>query len=357
MTLIYPVLMVGGAGTRLWPTSKNSMPKQFQPLITDRSLFEDTVLRVTGSHNDIQFTPPIIIGAKRYEGIIDSQLKNIGTQATAIILEPLQRSTTPVAAICSQILKKADNGIALLLPSDHHIPDTNSFRTAIAQASKTAQDGWITALGIKPTYPATGYGYIKAGRALTEKTCHIDSFREKPNLAQAHVYLDDEDYFWNSGIFLFQADRMLEELNKYASVTTSNAIDAFLHAEIKGRKIYLEDSRFSKCESISLDYSVMEKTKHAAVYTDLQCGWNDVGDWKAISDLNTCTEHANIVSIDNTNCYIHTDGSKIITALGLSDLIIVAEKDNVLIIPKARTQDVQEIIKELRKRGLQSALE
>lgn len=356
MRLIYPILMVGGAGTRLWPVSRKSMPKQFQTLITSKSLFQETVSRVTGTYHDIQFAPPIIMGAAHYKDIIEAQLDEIGIEPTAIILEPCPRSTTPVAAVCSQIISQIDNGLALLLPSDHHIADVDTFRAAIAEAMPTAQQEWITTFGITPTRPETGFGYIKAGEKIEARTNKVASFTEKPDLERAKIYQSSNEYFWNAGIFLFAPNRMLTELQELAPGILHHATQSLSNASRQAQVIHLEEVSFSKCDNISLDYSVMEKTKHAALYNGLECGWSDVGNWQAISELKPSITSKDIISLENSNCHMQTDGSLTIAALGLSDLVIVVHDGAVLVMHKDRAQNVQDVISELKARGQDTLL-
>lgn len=352
MTFIHPVIMVGGSGTRLWPMSTPDMPKQFQILFGNLSLFQNTVKRVSGQLGSATFRPPIIIGAARFQDIIKQQLKEIGVEAGAIILEPCARNTAAVAAVAAQIVDQTDQGLALLVPADHYISDVAAFRTAIDQSITAAQNGWISTFGVTPTYPATGYGYIKAGEPIDKHVSQIATFCEKPDLKVAQSYLDEKQYFWNTGIFLFSPNTMMNELSKHAQDILHTTRTALQNCTaLNGCKL-LEETSFSKCTDISIDYAIMEKTAHAAVVPGLECGWSDVGSWDAIAKLNTDSQPLNIVSIDNAGCHIQTDDKITIAAIGLDNLIIAANADKILIIPKDRAQDVQKIINELKDRKL-----
>lgn len=348
MTIIYPVIMVGGAGTRLWPVSTRKTPKQFQPMISDKSLFQETLLRFQGRFNDVEFRDPIIVGAKIYLAQIEAQMADIGVKPTTIILEPCPRSTTPVAAIAAQLVAGLDkDALAMLVPSDHHIAAPDIFLGAINDASVTAKTGWITTFGILPTRPETGFGYIAAGEKLRGNVSKVSSFTEKPNAELAAKYLGSSNYTWNAGLFLFSPEIMTAELEKFAPDTLSLSIEALGNATKTGGGLLLEAEQFEKCDNVSLDYSIMEKTDHGAVYSPLSCGWSDVGTWQAIAQMRPEQISKGVTSLDNENCFIQTDENTQIAATGLKDLIIVAHKGRVLILPKERSQDVSKLVKQL----------
>ena len=349
MALIYPVLMVGGAGTRLWPVSKQNMPKQFQNLLGDKSLFQDTVLRVSEKIGDIEFGAPIIIGAARYLELINEQLDAIGITPSAIVLEPCPRSTTPVAAIAAKLVRGMSNdGLALLLPSDHHIGEVEMFRDAIRRATPTAQMGWITTFGIAPTHAETGFGYIRAGDAIDASTYRVDNFFEKPDLETAQTYLQHTDFSWNAGIFLFSPEHMAKELETHAPDILASSLEALAKGPKADNVYTLDEDSFGACESLSIDYSVMERTERAAVLSPLACGWSDVGNWQAIAELKGNIEDDNIVAIDADSSFLQTDGTVLVAAVGIEDLIVVAHDNTVVVLPKTQAQRVQEIVAELK---------
>ena len=268
------------------------------------------------------------------------------------MLEPCPRNTTPVAAVAAQLVSDFGDGLALLLPSDHYIPDTQSFVDAIAQSAPVAQDGSIVTLGITPTFPATGFGYIRPGDEIGSKIRKVAEFCEKPDAEKAESYFTQKSHFWNAGIFLFSPERMLAELEEYAGDTLASTRSALKNAARTGDAIVLEEASFAKCDSISIDYSVMENTAYAAVFPGLSCGWNDVGSWDAVANLTSSATADSLVEMDNTDCYFHTDGKINIAAVGLTGLVVVSYDGNLLIVPKERAQDVSKLLKDIKSRGL-----
>lgn len=359
MTKIYPVLMVGGAGTRLWPVSRKDKPKQFQNLLgTDQTLFQETVRRLGSQVGTCQIEAPIIIGGARYLELIRDQLDEIGVTPSAIVLEPSARNTAAVAAIAAEtVAQLAPDALALLMPSDHHVTDPASFRHAIADAANIATQDWIVTLGIAPTHAETGFGYIEAGEQLGPKGHKVHSFREKPDQATAQAYCDSGQYFWNGGIFLFPPALMLAELAKHAGDVAAAAHIAFKAAERDGNIVALQADTFEACRDVSIDYAVMEKTTRAAVQGPVACGWNDIGSWNAMADLGSATPASDhVIAIDSATSYLSSDGSVTVTAVGADDMIIVAHEGSVLVMPKSRAQDVKQIIAELKKRDQQEKL-
>ena len=345
---ITPVLMVGGAGSRLWPMSTSAQPKQFQSLLTTRTMFQETILRVSGTVGGIDFEPPVIIGATAYADLIATQLAEIDVVPSAIILEPSPQNTAAVAAIAAATVGQLGGGLALLLPSDSHIGDTAAFQMAIEQAAPSANKDWIVTFGIAPDRPETGYGYIKAGRPLDGHCSAVDAFVEKPDLEKAKTYLTAGGYTWNAGLFLFAPQTMLSEMKKLAPGILANALEAKDKAEIKDGVTRLNPEAFSKCDKRSIDYAVMEKTDKAAVVGPVACGWSDVGSWNALKDISTEKHQGNIVSIDTEDCYIRADDGTLITTIGVSGLVIVAHQGSILIMPQDRSQDVKKIVETLK---------
>ena len=352
---IVPVLMVGGSGTRLWPVSRRATPKQFQPLVSDKSLFQETVLRISGTETDINFTAPVLIGADAYETQIRDQLAAIGISPRAIILEPSAQNTAAVAAVAARYVAQADAGaLVLLLPSDAYIKDVAAFRSAIAKAAHIAAEGWITTFGIAPDRPETGFGYIQQVDALTHGCHQVQAFKEKPDLPTAKQYISSQDFSWNSGIFLFSPDTMIEEMQTHADDVLTVASDAFAQADVKDDLIGLKPEIFATVRKVSIDYAVMEQTRKAAVYGGLDCGWSDVGGWQALAEMASTPDaetEPHLVTVDSETSYFRNDGSVLVTAVGLEDMIVVAHDGAVLILPKSRAQDVKAIINELETRG------
>lgn len=348
--VIQPVIMAGGSGTRLWPVSRKKLPKQFRQLTSDRSMFQETIARVSGKHGNIAFADPIVIGAEQYAETIAEQMHAIGVSPASIVLEPCARNTAAVAAVAAMAARDLhdEDSLVLLLPSDHHITDPDAFRQAVASAASVAEDGWITTFGIEATGPETGYGYIRRGEALEEGSYRVDAFVEKPDMETAERYLAEGSYTWNAGIFLFTAKGMLGELKSHAEDILEKSGAAFEQAERRDEFIFLHTERFEECRADSIDYAVMETTRRAAVHGPLACGWSDLGCWKAVSELSSEAEQGDVISADCENSYLRSDGSVTIAAAGLKDMIIVAHEGAVLVVPKSRAQDVKKIVESLK---------
>lgn len=345
---IHPVIMCGGAGTRLWPVSVQDQPKQFHRLVTDRTVFQDTVLRVRANG----FDAPIVISNQRYAALVREQLAEIGVTPRAIILEPVARNTAAVAAVAARYIEQFDpDGLGLLLPSDHFIGQTDAFIAAVHEAATTAQSGYITTFGVKPDRPETGYGYIQRGEMIAPPISRIGAFREKPDLDTASRYFADPAFSWNAGIFLFPAALMTEELRAHAPDildTASAALDAA--SDVDGT-ILLDLQQFSEVRSTSVDYAVMEKTTRAAVYAPLDCQWNDIGTWDMISRLREPGNAPDPAMIASEGCTVRSDGSHFVALVGVKDLCVVIEGNRILIAARDSTQDVGKVVTALREAG------
>lgn len=347
---VYPVIMAGGSGTRLWPVSTTANPKQFQRLLGELTLFQDTVLRVRGSVGEVVFAAPSVIGAQAYRELIEAQLAEIGVDAHRIVLEPFGRNTAPVAAVAAMLSDDPD-ALVLLLPSDHFMGDPDAFRNAIAAAAPaTLRSSLITTFGIEPTHPETGYGYIRRGTALEGDLCHCDAFVEKPDRETAIGYLTDGRYAWNGGIFLFPPRAMAEELVAHAPAIFE-ATQAALEARNEGGTTLLDPALFEACPSDSIDYAVMEKTQRAAVFGPLQCGWSDIGSWSALAALDVSASRGDVIAIDTEDCYLRSEDGTLIAAVGVSGLVVVADGNSVLIAPKDRVQEVKAVVTALKSGG------
>ncbi|KJS38542.1 MAG: hypothetical protein VR74_05330 [Hyphomonas sp. BRH_c22] len=354
---IYPVIMCGGSGTRLWPVSTSRTPKQFVNLVSDTSLFRQTVARLAPGGDGLDLAAPIIISNARYLDLIDAQLKADNISPLAILLEPCARNTAAVAAVAAEFVGRIDpKGLVLLLPSDHFIGNPGAFRKAIAEAAAIAAAGRIVTFGISPDRPETGFGYIKAGEQIGPSAFAVSSFREKPNHVTALSYLADENYSWNAGIFLFPADLMRAELETHAPDVLRGVKDALDRAQADGTVHHIDETAFSAVRSISIDYAIMEHTSNAAVCGPLSCAWSDVGTWPAVGDLQTSSGQLEPVLIDTENCTIHSEQGVLVAALGVEDLVIAVHDGAVLVMSKARAQDVSLVIEALKARGLTQAL-
>ncbi len=341
--LIQPVIMSGGAGTRLWPMSRQAQPKQFLRLTGERSLFQETALRLSGG----QFLPPLIIAGKAHHELAQSQLAEIGMAPAAIIIEPMARNTAAVAAVAAAWTAYAsEHALTLLTPADHHVGDAKAFRAAILRGAASASKGAIVTFGVKPTEAHRGFGYIETGAEISDGVFEVQAFREKPDQATAERYVASGRHFWNAGVFLFAPATMDGELHAHAPAIRKSATGALAAGKTIGSALLLDPELFADCPSDSIDYAIMEKTRRAAVVAPVDAGWSDIGSWTAVE---TVIEDARVATIDCVANVIRTDGP-FVAAIGVSDLIIVATGDAVLVMPKDRAQDVKRIIDEIKAR-------
>lgn len=352
---IHPVIMCGGAGTRLWPVSNRACPKQFHRLVSDKSVFQETVLRFQGQPG---FHPePVIVSNVAYAGLIAAQLAGIGVTPSAILLEPEGRNTAAVAAVAALYLESLGPGaLGLLVPSDHFIGRPDIFAGAVREAAAAAADGLITTFGIAPDRPETGFGYIQAGARLAGRIRKVAAFKEKPDAETAAGYLASGLYSWNAGIFLFRPETMLTELGHYAPGVLDGAARALAGARTDGASRYLEAAAFAATPSISIDYAVMEHTAHAAVLAPLDCAWNDIGTWSMIGAISSRRNHPAAIEIDSPDCLVHAAEGQLVALVGVEGLIVAIDGNRILITRKDRAQDVGKIVKTLRETGLKDYL-
>ncbi|MFN4184133.1 MAG: mannose-1-phosphate guanylyltransferase [Hyphomonas sp.] len=354
---IHPVIMCGGAGTRLWPASDKACPKQFHRLVSDQSVFQETVLRFRSAEDADLFAAPIIISNAAYADLIETQLAEIGVEASAILLEPEGKNTAAVAAMAARfIADQFPGGLGLLVPSDHYIGRPSVFIDAIKEGAATARNGYITTFGIAASRPETGFGYIQAGAPLAGPVSIVAAFREKPDVATAASYLASGQYSWNAGIFLFDANTLLAELEAYAPDILETSTQALKTAHKDGSKLFLDPEIFAAIRSTSIDYAVMEKTRRAAVYAPLDCAWSDIGTWAMIGDVSGRKNSLDPVSIASGECIIHAADGILVAVVGVENLIVVADGKRVLIAAKDRSQDVGKVVQELKARGLDAYL-
>jgi mannose-1-phosphate guanylyltransferase/mannose-6-phosphate isomerase len=341
--LIVPVILSGGAGTRLWPMSRPDRPKQFLNLTDDRSMLQATVDRLEGVPG---LGPPVVVCAKDHAHLVRLELPD---EAARLILEPMGRNTAPAAAAAALSLI-ADDPILLILPADHVITDTAPFKAAVLAGAKLAEEGRLVTFGVVPTYAETGYGYIRAGAAIDDSAFEVDAFVEKPDAPTAEEYLSSGNYSWNSGMFMFTAGRYLEELaaaEPEIVAAVANAVGSVDGAA----DIHLDSDAFASCPSDSIDFAVMEHTRSAAVIP-LSAGWSDLGSWSALWDLSSRDEsgnvrHGNVVMVDSTGSLAWSQG-RLIAAVGAEDLVIVETDDAVLVAPRSSSQQVKDLVDTLR---------
>lgn len=342
-----PVILSGGSGTRLWPLSRGHYPKQFLPLVSGDTMIQETVLRLNGL-KDLQ--PVIAVCNEDHRFMLAEQLREIGAQPSAIILEPVAKNTAPAVAMAA-LSAKSPEDVLLILPADHVVADHGAFHRAVNQARCLAENDWLVTFGIVAMAPETGYGYIKAGDSLDGDAFNVAAFVEKPDLATARNYIESGDYFWNSGMFAFKAGVFLRELEKFNPQMLRVCREALQAAKIDFDFVRLDKEVFSTCPADSIDYAVMEKTDKA-VLIPLDAGWNDVGSWSALWDVTGKDEAGNavkgdVLTVDVADSYIHS-GSRLVTVIGVKDLVVVETDDAVMVASKDRVQDVKMIVDSLK---------
>ena len=355
MTVIQPVILSGGSGTRLWPASRAMYPKQLLPLTGDRTMLQETALRLSGKENTAGSTYVVCNEAHRF--LVAEQLREIGRDAT-IILEPEGRNTAPAVALAALYALEhrgdgADAPILLVMPADHVIEDSAAFIAAVETGEDSAKEGNLVTFGVVPSHAHTGYGYIEADvRSL--KAVPIQSFVEKPDKQTAVNLLETNRFFWNSGIFLFRADCYLEELEKYAPDIIDACRKSMDGAVMDTEFVRPDAEAFKAGASDSIDYAVMEKTRRAAM-VPLSVGWSDVGSWAALHDVSDKDAagnslHGDIVALNCNDSYISAQ-SRLVTAVGLKEIVVVEDKDSVLVVARDQSQDVKELVEELKQQG------
>jgi mannose-1-phosphate guanylyltransferase/mannose-6-phosphate isomerase len=353
MTTIYPVILSGGAGVRLWPLSRSLFPKQLLPLAGDKTLIQDTALRVAGP----QFEPPLIVCNQDHRFLIAEQMRSAGITLQALLLEPVGRNTAPAAIIAALVTaQRQPDGIILLMPADHIVRDQIAFARAVETAAKAASLGRIVTFGIVPRTPETGYGYIQRGDALAgcEAAFEVTRFVEKPDARTAQTYLAAGDYYWNSGMFVFRADIFLEEIARLEPQLLAACRAAMAEGKSDLDFFRLAQTPFSECKSISIDYAVMEHTKQAAL-VPVEMGWSDIGSWESLWNAGAKDEtgnltHGDVLAVDTHGSYLRSEGP-LVAAVGVEDLVVVATKDAVLVSHKGATQDVRKIVDRLEQDG------
>lgn len=349
---IWPVILSGGVGSRLWPLSRAETPKQLLPLVSERTMIQETARRAVGSG----FAAPIVVAGAVHGAAIAEQLGAIDAAPAAIVLEPQGRNTAPAIALAAHWLAREGDAQALMLvmPSDHVIADTPAFLRAIAAATPFAREGWLVTFGIRAHTAETGYGYIHLGEALGGGVRRVEAFVEKPAREVAERFVEGGHHAWNGGIFLMRADRYLDALNTHNGAIVEATRAALAGAEVNGVNIVPEATAWAACPSDSIDYAVMEKADRVAV-VPVDMGWSDIGNWDALHALVDGDQDGNVVRgdaivIDSRDCLIRSEGPLIAT-VGLDDVTIVATADAVLVVARGRAQDVKRVVDRLKADG------
>lgn len=352
MSKILPVILSGGSGTRLWPLSRAGYPKQFIALTSELSLYQETLKRSQQIENSLH---PVVVCNNEHRFLIAEQSSQAKSKLSAIILEPCARNTAPAITLAAfHAETTTDDALILVLPSDHVITDQTAFNEAIKKAASLANDDYIVTFGINPTQAETGYGYIKAGKAISDTGFKIEQFTEKPNKDIAEEYLKQGCYFWNSGMFMFKASTYLAEIKKWNNEIHSTCEHAYENriTDLDFLRIGRED--FERCPSDSIDYALMEKTEKAAVVT-LSAGWNDVGSWPSVWDVSKKDNeknatHGDVILEQARNNYVYAQ-SRLVCLLGVDNLTVVETPDAILVAQHDKAQDIKKIVECLKNKN------
>ncbi|KJK01016.1 mannose-1-phosphate guanyltransferase [Pseudomonas sp. 21] len=348
-----PVILSGGSGSRLWPLSRKQYPKQFLALTGEHTLFQQTLERLVFEGME----PPLVVANQEHRFIVQEQLEALDLKTQSILLEPFGRNTAPAVAIAAmKLMSEGRDELLLILPADHVIEDQRAFQRALALATNAAEKGEMVLFGVPADRPETGYGYIKSGdeRGLPDGVIRVERFVEKPDEARAQQFVEEGGYFWNSGMFLFRASRFLEELKKHDADIYDTCLLALERSQHDGDLINIDAATFECCPDNSIDYAVMEKTRRACV-VPLAAGWNDVGSWSSIWEVHDKDADGNVtmgdvVVHDSHNCLVHGNG-KLVSVVGLEDIVVVETKDAMMIAHKDRVQDVKKVVNQLDAAG------
>ncbi|MCA8321005.1 mannose-1-phosphate guanylyltransferase/mannose-6-phosphate isomerase [Burkholderia cepacia] len=352
---IFPIILCGGSGTRLWPMSRGGYPKQYLKLTGDQTLVQQTASR-------LQHIPgaaaPIVVTNNEQRFLVAEQLRQVNITPSSIVLEPVGRNTAPAIAIAALLaLHESPDALLLVLPSDHVILNEPAFIAAANEAATIAADQHLVTFGITPTEANTGFGYIRRGPAIADgkQVYKVDAFVEKPDAPTAERFLNDGNYSWNSGMFMLKASTYMEELHRHAPEIARHAELAFESAKRDKDFLRLDAEAFAACPNVSIDYAVMEKTERAAVVAAADLGWNDIGSWSALADIADADEQGNaligdIFTDSVKNSYIRAE-HRMVAAIGLDNIVIVETADAVLVAHRDKTQDVKKIVEWLNASG------
>ncbi|MHC1741443.1 MAG: mannose-1-phosphate guanylyltransferase/mannose-6-phosphate isomerase [Syntrophobacteraceae bacterium] len=359
--MIVPIILAGGSGTRLWPFSRELYPKQLLSLVDERTMLQNTVLRLQSGNG---VAGPVVICNENHRFLVAEQLRVIGVKPSAIILEPVGRNTAPAIAIGAlNALAMDPASVLLVLPADHHIRNREAFQDAVKTAERFASMDHLVTFGIVPDSPETGYGYIQKGQRVStsgeSEVFRIGRFVEKPDQETAQRYIDSGDYCWNSGMFVFRASQVIKELEHHAPEMVEACREAYGRGVSDLDFYRLNGDAFSSCPSDSIDYAVMEKTREG-VMIPLDAGWSDLGSWEALWEIGRKDDQANVIhgdvlTHDVESCYINAS-SRLVAAVGIRGHIIVETADAVFVSPRDKAQEVKALVGKLKTQKREEAL-
>ena len=354
--MLVPVILSGGSGSRLWPLSREYYPKQFQTLVSEKTMLQETVKRLDG----LDAESPILVCNKEHRFIAAEQLRRVRAEGVTILLEPSSRNTAPAIALAALHAQRTrTDPLLLILAADHVIREQAAFLQAVENASILAEQNRLVTFGIAPTRPETGYGYIKKGAPLGPNGFEVAGFEEKPDREKAKGFLARGDYFWNSGMFVFRASAYLEELKNHEPAMLEACTQAIGSAQSDKDFLWINEEAFALCPSNSVDYAVMERTSSAAV-VPLDAGWDDIGSWSALWEVKGKDDAGNVLqgdvlTIGSKNCLVRSE-SRLVALAGIEDLIVVETADAVLIADKKSDQRVKEIVEAIKAGGREEHL-
>ncbi|SPJ34394.1 mannose-1-phosphate guanylyltransferase/mannose-6-phosphate isomerase [Kushneria phyllosphaerae] len=347
--MFLPVIMAGGSGSRLWPLSRPLYPKQFLPLENNgHTLLQQTVQRL----EKLDHLPPLLICNEEHRFLAAEQMRVKGTDHGGILLEPFGRNTAPAIALAAiGSMSNGNDPVLLVLAADHYMDDVAAFQEAVRKAQMAAEEGHLVTFGIKPTHPETGYGYVKAGEDGAQDYIPVESFVEKPDEVTAQRYLAEGGYYWNSGMFMFKASRYLEELGKYRPDILEACQHSMAHISADMDFLRIDTAAFEACPSESIDYAVMEHTD-SAVVVPMEAGWSDVGSWSAVWEVNDKDEagnvsHGDVAIHQSSNCLAYSQ-SRLVSLVGLDNIMVVETKDAVLVASRDSAQEVKTLVERLK---------
>ncbi|MDJ0738218.1 MAG: mannose-1-phosphate guanylyltransferase/mannose-6-phosphate isomerase [Gammaproteobacteria bacterium] len=357
MTILQPVILSGGSGTRLWPLSRRAYPKQFLSLVDDTSLLQATAARLDGLDDGIEVAPPLIVCNDAHRFLVAEQLRSSGHAAGSILLEPVGRNTAPALTLAA-LDTASDDPVLIVMPADHVVKDVAAFTRAVNAGLPHAAAGKVVTFGIVPNAPETGFGYIRAGASVDPQTLALDAFVEKPDLETAERYLASGDYLWNSGIFVLRASRWLALIERMRPDILAAVREAYDNGQRDLDFYRVDEHAFAASPSDSIDYAVMEplsRERGECLVVPLDAGWSDIGAWAALWDVsprddagNAC--HGDVIAVDAGDNLLHAH-HRMVAAVGVRDLIVVETSDAILVADKAHAQDVKRVTERLDAEG------